>query len=100
MSPRNIAGGGVTLAWNRFTWTNSVAYVGSRPLRDNIVNPQVLPSYNVLMSALAARAGPLQIVLSGTNLADHYYIADDFSSQDAGCPGLPRRLAVQIRYRF
>jgi hypothetical protein len=60
----------------------------------------MLPSYNVLTSALAARVGPAQIVISGTNLADHYYIADNFSSQDPGCPGLPRRLAVQIRYRF
>jgi len=44
--------------------------------------------------------GPLQIVLSATSLTDRYYIADDFSAQEAGNPGLPRRIALQIRYRF
>jgi outer membrane receptor protein involved in Fe transport len=100
MSPRNIAGTGLTFAWNRFVWNGSVAYVGSRPLRDNIVNPQFLPSYTVLNSSLSTRLGPLQVVLAASNLANRYYIADDFSAQEAGCPGLPRRVSIQIRYHF
>jgi outer membrane receptor protein involved in Fe transport len=100
MAPRNIAGTGLTYSWNRFVWTGSVAYVGQRPLRDNIVNPQVLPSYTVLDMSISTRLGPMQIVLAGSNLANRFYIADDFSAQEAGCPGLPRRLSVQIRYHF
>ena len=60
----------------------------------------ILPSYTVLNSAVSIRVGEAQVVLSATNLTDEYYIADDFSSQNAGNPGLPRRFTVQIRYRF
>jgi len=100
MAPRNLAGTGLTWRWTRFVWTGSVAYVGNRALRDNIVNPQILPSYTLLDSSLSTRVGPLQVVLAASNLANRYYIADDFSAQEAGCPGLPRRVSIQIRYRF
>ena len=100
MSPRHIAGGGATLRFDDVAWTTSLAFVGERPLRDNVVNPMILPSYTVLNSAVSIRVGEVQVVLSATNLTDEYYIADDFSSQNAGNPGLPRRFTVQIRYRF
>lgn len=100
MSPANIAGGGVTLQLARFTWTNSTAYVGSRPLRDNVVNPQWLPSYTLFTSSLGVRFGNVSAVVSATNLTDRFYIADDFSSQDAGCPGVPRSVTLRVRYRF
>lgn len=100
MSPRRIAGGGATLRFDDVAWTTSLAFVGERPLRDNVVNPMILPSYTVLNSAVSIRVGEVQVVLSATNLTDEYYIADDFSSQNAGNPGLPRRFTMQIRYRF
>ena len=100
MSPRHIAGGGATLRFDDVAWTTSLAFVGERPLRDNVVNPMILPSYTVLNSAVSIRVGEVQVVLSATNLTDEYYIADDFSSQNAGNPGLPRRFTMQIRYRF
>jgi len=100
MSPQHIAGAGLTVVWTRFAWNGGVAYVGERPLRDNVAVSQTLPSYTLLSSSLSTKVGPLQIVLSATNLTDRYYIADDFSAQEAGNPGLPRRVALQIRYRF
>lgn len=100
MSPAHIAGSGLTWAWRRVVWNGGVAYVGSRPLRDNVLVSQILPSYTILNTSLSIRVGPLQTVLSVTNLTDRYYIADDFSAQDAGNPGLPRRFSVQVRYRF
>ncbi len=100
MTPRHIAGAGATLTRGRLTWSGSVAYVGSRPLRDNIIAPQVLPSYTLLASSLSLGLGRAQLVLSGTNLTDAYYIADDFSSQDAGNAGMPRRVQAQVRVRF
>lgn len=100
MSPKHIAGGGLTWTWRWLVWNGGVAYVGSRPLRDNVINSQILPSYTLLNTSLSMRLGPIQTVLSVTNLTDRYYIADDFSAQDAGNPGMPRRLAVQVRYRF
>ena len=44
MSPRHIAGGGATLRFDDVAWTTSLAFVGERPLRDNVVNPMILPS--------------------------------------------------------
>lgn len=100
MSPRHIAGSGVAWTWRRFVWNGGVAYVGSRPLRDNVIASQILPSYTLLNTSLSVRLGPVQTVFSATNLTDRYYIADDFSAQDAGNPGAPRRLSIQVRYRF
>lgn len=100
MSPQNIAGSGLTWAWQRFVWNGGVQYVGQRPLRDNVLQSQILPSYTLLNTSLSTMVGPLQFVVSATNLTDVYYIADDFSAQDAGNPGMPRRLMLQIRYRF
>ena len=60
----------------------------------------ILPSYTVLTSAVSIRVGEAQVVLSATNLTDEFYIADDFSSQNAGSPGGARRFTVQIRYGF
>lgn len=100
MSPQQIAGAGLTGAWRRFVWNGGVAYVGARPLRDNVAVSQILPSYTLLNTSLSTRLGPMQVVISATNLTDRYYIADDFSAQEAGNPGVPRRVAIQIRYRF
>ncbi|MBS1823765.1 MAG: TonB-dependent receptor [Acidobacteria bacterium] len=100
MSPRHIAGSGVTWAWRRFAWNAGVAHVGARPLRDNVIASQILPSYTLIHASLSFRVGPVQTVFSGTNLTDRYYIADDFSAQDAGNPGVPRRISIQVRYKF
>lgn len=100
MSPQNIAGSGLVYTVGRFVWNGGVQYVGVRPLRDNVFQSQILPSYTLLNTSLSTKLGPIQLVLSATNLSDVYYIADDFSAQDAGNPGMPRRVAMQIRYRF
>ncbi|MCY4076142.1 MAG: TonB-dependent receptor [Acidobacteria bacterium] len=106
MSPRHIAGAGVTLRFGRsgradnVVWTTGVAFVGERPLRDNVIDPQILPSYTLFNTAVSFRLADAQLVLAATNLTDQYYIADDFSSQNAGNPGIPRRFTAQIRYSF
>ena len=102
MAPRNIYGiGGLIHLGPRVTWTPAVNYVGQRPLRDNIINPQILPSYTLVSQAVSVDLHKRWLVnFSVTNLGNKYYIADDFSSQDAGNAGTPRRVAVQVRYRF
>jgi outer membrane receptor protein involved in Fe transport len=100
MSPHHIAGAGYSLSVGRVTWTSSLSYVGSRPLRDSVFSPQILPSYTTLDSSLMAEFGRARVVLSGTNLTDEFYIADDYNSTDSGYPGPPRRVALQLRYRF
>jgi outer membrane receptor protein involved in Fe transport len=101
MAPRHIAGAGALLSlWKSLTLSPAFNYVGSRPLRDNTVNPQILPSYTLLSVAASLDVWRMRVVVSGTNLSDRYYIADDFSAQDAGNAGTPRRLSVQVRYRW
>ena len=106
MSPRHIAGAGVTVRFadigsaDDVAWTTGVSFVGERPLRDNTMNPQILPSYTLLNTAVSVRLADVQIVLAATNLTDEYYIVDDFSSQNAGNFGVPRRFTVQLRYSF
>jgi outer membrane receptor for Fe3+-dicitrate len=101
MAPNHIAGaGGMIVLWKTLAWSPAINYVGSRPLRDNIVNPQILPSYTLLSSAVSFDVWRLRVVFAATNLKDEYYIADDFSAQDAGNPGMPRRYSLQIRYRW
>jgi outer membrane receptor protein involved in Fe transport len=102
MSARHIAGAGYTLTVRNWNWTSSVGYVGSRPLRDNVTNQNLnlLPSYTTWDSALSAQFGHLRAILSGTNLTDEFYIADDYSATDSGYPGPPRRVGFQLSYRF
>lgn len=102
MSARHIAGAGYTLSVRNWTWASSVGYVGSRPLRDNVANQSLnlLPSYMTYDSALSAQFGRLRAILSGTNLTDEFYIADDYSATDSGYPGPPRRVGFQLSYKF
>jgi outer membrane receptor protein involved in Fe transport len=100
MAPRHVAGAGTTILIRDVAWTSSLAYVGRRPLRDNVVNPQVLPSYTTLNTSASIDLGRTRLVVFASNLTDEYYIGDDFSSQDAGNPGPPRRLGMQIGYTF
>jgi hypothetical protein len=100
MAPRHVAGAGATILLRNVTWTTSLAFVGSRPLRDNVVNPQMLPSYTTLSTSASVDVGRARVVIFGSNLTDEYYIGDDFSSQDAGNPGPPRRVGIQIGYTF
>ena len=100
MAPRQMAGAGATLLLGRVTWSANVAFVGARPLRDNVVNPQMLASYTTVDASAGVPIGRTRLVLFGTNLTDAFYIGDDFSSQDAGNPGPPRRVGAQVEVRF
>ena len=101
MSARNLAGLGLTYQKGAWTWTSSLNYVGSRYLRDNVANPQKLPAYTLLNTALAYQVTRDLNVMAGiNNLTDEYYINDDMSSQEAGNAGAPRNFFVRLRQTF
>jgi outer membrane receptor protein involved in Fe transport len=100
MAPRHVAGAGATILVGEVAWTTSLSYVGSRPLRDNVLNPQMLSPYTTVDMSGSLDVGRVRFVVFGSNLTDTFYIADDFSSQNAGNPGPPRRVGVQVGYRF
>ena len=101
MSAQNIAGLGLTYTRGPWTWTSSASYVGSRYLRDNVVNPQKLPAYTLLNTALTYLVTPAWAVQAGVNnITDEYYINDDMSSQEAGNAGAPRNAFVRVRHAF
>ncbi|XVJ69473.1 MAG: TonB-dependent receptor [Rhizobacter sp.] len=101
MSARHIGGLGVTYRQGDWSWTTTANHVGSRNLRDNVVNPQRLPGYTLLNTAVSWQVHPAVTVQAGVdNLTNRYYINDDLSSQDAGNAGAPRSGFVRLQYRF
>ncbi len=101
MSPRHMAGAGVNFHWKDFNWNVSAIYVGDRNLRDNTVTePQNLPSYTVVNTALGYTFGKYEVQFVVNNVFDEFYINDDFSSQDAGCAGEPLNFFVWLRANF
>lgn len=101
MSARHIGGLGMTYRQGDWSWTTTANHVGSRNLRDNVVNPQRLPGYTLLNTALSWQVNQAVTLQAGVdNLANRYYINDDLSSQEAGNAGAPRSGFVRLRYRF
>lgn len=101
MSARNIAGAGVTYGDGRWGASVNANYVGSRFLRDNVVNPQKLPGYLLANVAVSYKASPSLTLQAGVNnLTNKYYIGDDLSAQEAGNAGAPRTLFARVRYTF
>lgn len=65
------------------------------------MNPQILPSYTLLNTAVSYRLNAQWEFLAGVNnLTDEYYINDDFSAQNAGNAGAPRNFFGQVRFKF
>ena len=101
MSARHIAGAGLTWAQGPWNVTTTVNYVGTRPLRDNVVDPQKLPAYTLFNVAVAYRLNASLTLQAGVdNLTDRYYISDDLSAQEAGNAGAPRTVFARLRYAF
>ncbi len=101
MSAQHIAGLGLTFTRGAWLWTASANYVGTRYLRDNIGNPQKLPAYTLINTALSYRITPKLTVQAGVNnLGNVYYINDDMSSQEAGNAGAPRNFFARVRQEF
>ncbi|MET0211038.1 MAG: TonB-dependent receptor, partial [Burkholderiaceae bacterium] len=101
MSAHNIAGAGLTWSEGRWSVTGTANYVGSRYLRDNVVNPQKLPGYLLMNLAVSYQPMPSVTLQAGiNNLANKYYIGDDLSSQEAGNAGAPRTAFARVRYTF
>ena len=101
MSARHIAGLGLTWAQGPWSLTASANHVGERFLRDNVVNPQLLPAYTLANVAASWRATPTLTLQAGVdNLSDTTYINDDLSAQEAGNAGAPRSAFVRVRLQF
>jgi catecholate siderophore receptor len=101
MSPRHIAGIGANfqIAW--VNWNISANYVGDRNLRDNTTgNLQNLDDYITVNTALSVPVGDFTLQLAVNNIFDENYIADDFSSKDAGYPGEPLNFTFIVRADF
>ena len=101
MSAQHIAGLGVTYERGPWLWNASANYVGTRYLRDNVANPQKLPAYLLINTAISYRVTPKLTVQAGVNnLGNVYYISDDMSSQEAGNAGAPRNFFARVRQEF
>ena len=101
MSPRHIAGAGADFKIFEANWNLTANYVGDRNLRDNTTgNLQNLSDYVTVNTALSLPFGRFTFQVAVNNLFDDFYIADDFSSNDAGYPGEPRNFTFIVRAAF
>lgn len=101
MSPRHIAGIGANLGIGRLNWNVTASYVGDRNLRDNTTGElHNLDDYITVNTALSYPVGDFTFQLAVNNIFDEFYIADDFSSKDAGYPGDPRNVTFVVRADF
>ena len=101
MSARHIAGLGVSYKQGGWITAFTANYVGSRNLRDNVVNPQKLPGYLLANVAVSRDMGHgMSVQMGVNNLTNKYYIGDDLSAQEAGNAGAPRTVFARLRYTF
>ncbi|HRO50249.1 MAG TPA: TonB-dependent receptor [Hyphomicrobium sp.] len=102
MAARHFAGAGFDWAFGNLNWNVSVNYVGSRPLRDNlpVAQIQTLPSYVVWNTSLRYDFDRYFAQATVNNIFDEFYIADDFSAQNAGNAGPPREFLFTAGVRF
>jgi outer membrane receptor protein involved in Fe transport len=102
MAAHHFAGAGVNWKLGNFNWNVSVNYVGERPLRDNLpaAQIQILPSYIVWNTSLRYDYDRFFAQATINNITDEFYIADDFSSNNAGNAGPPREYIFTAGVRF
>ncbi|MCC7250623.1 TonB-dependent receptor [Hyphomicrobium sp.] len=102
MAARHFAGAGFDWRFGNLNWNVSVNYVGERPLRDNLPagQSQILPSYIVWNTSLRYEFDRYFAQATVNNIADEFYIADDFSAQNAGNAGPPREFLFTAGVRF
>jgi len=102
MQPKHFASFGANYRAGPLNFNGSVNYVGERPLRDNLAPAQIqiLPSYTVANASVRWTHGRAYIQGAVNNIFDKLYIADDFSSQEAGNFGPPRSFVVTLGVRY
>jgi outer membrane receptor protein involved in Fe transport len=101
MAAHHFAGAGFDMTFGNLNWNLSANYVGSRPLRDNLVTGiQTLPSYFVVNTSLRYEFDRYFAQATVNNITDEFYIADDFSSTDSGNAGAPREYLFTAGVRF
>ncbi len=103
MTPEHMFGFGGTYRWDDFTFNMTANYTGERNLRDNLTDKSKLHSldpYWVVNTSVSYKYENLTAQFVANNIFDEFYIADDFSSNDAGCAGDPRSFALILRASF
>jgi outer membrane receptor protein involved in Fe transport len=100
MNPRNTAGAGVNLRQGAFSIDVTSNFTGTRPLRDDINNSMILPSYLIENVVLAYDFKRTTFQVGVDNLANVYYISDNLNGFNDGQPGMPRSIFGKVIYRF
>ncbi|HWX47033.1 MAG TPA: TonB-dependent receptor [Roseomonas sp.] len=102
MAPRHFAGAGANWRIGDLNLNASANYIGSRPLRDNqpAAQVQTLPSYTIINASIRYDFDRFFVQGTVNNIANTFYISDDFSGQDAGSAGPGRAAYVTIGARF
>lgn len=94
---------GLSLGYtHRSGWFGAVDYFWSGRVHFEEANDArfTQPAYGVWQATAGVRRGNLRIALFGENLADTFYYELISPGVNHGAPGEPRRIGVEIGYRF
>ena len=100
MNPRNTAGGGFDVHRGDFGLDVTSNFTGTRPLRDDVLNSQILPSYWITNAVFSYNRGRVTYQAGVDNIGNIVYISDNLSALNDGSTGEPRSFFGRALYRF
>jgi outer membrane receptor protein involved in Fe transport len=100
MNPRSTAGAGADLTSGAWGLDVNSNFTGTRPLRDDILNSQILPSYLITNAVLSYNYKRTTFQLGVDNIGNIVYISDNLSGDNNGSTGEPRSFFGKVIYRF
>jgi len=100
MNPRNTAGAGVNVRHGPWSFDVTSNFTGTRPLRDDVHNSMILPSYLITNAVLGYVYKRTTYQVGVNNIGNVVYISDNLSGLNDGSAGTPRNFFGKVVYRF
>jgi len=100
MNPRNTAGAGADLTHGNWGLDVSANFTGTRALRDDVLNSEILPSYLITNAVLSYTYKHATYQVGVDNIGNIVYISDNLSGDNNGSTGEPRSFFGKVIYRF
>jgi len=100
MNPRNTAGGGFNIRRGAWGLNVTSTFTGTRPLRDDIRNSMIMPSYWINKAVVSYVYKRTTFQAGVDNIGNVVYISDNLNGFNDGSAGTPRSFFGKVTYRF